>query len=346
MLPSRIVTVGASAGGVESLTALVSSLPPDLDAAVFIVLHISPNFVSSLPQILSKRGPLRAVHPADGERIKSGCIYVAPPDHHLLIEGDRVLVKRGPKENRNRPSVDALFRSAAYAHGARVIGIVLSGALDDGTSGLWSIKRMGGVSIVQDPAESPFDSMPSNALEQVEIDHCLSATEMGALLARLTMETVHKEPHSTDRDRERERMQIEVSVAIDGDALRKGVMEIGHLKPFTCPECQGVLVKLQEGDLTRFRCHTGHAYSASALLSGVMGKIDESYWAVMRSLEEAAMLLDQIGQGLIEEGQTTIAKMFLDRGKAAMEQSRQLREAVLSSGRFSGDSLRFEAGEK
>jgi two-component system chemotaxis response regulator CheB len=291
MLPSRIVTVGASAGGVESLTALVSSLPPDLDAAVFVVLHIPPNLVSSLPQILSKRGPLRAIHPVDGDRIKSGCIYVASPDHHLLIEGERVLVKRGPKENRNRPSVDALFRSAAYAHGARVIGIVLSGALDDGTSGLWSIKRLGGVSIVQDPAESSFDSMPSNALHQVEIDHCLSATEMGALLARLTTEAVRKEPHDAHRDRER--MQIEVSVAIDGDALRKGVMEIGHLTPFTCPECQGVLVKLKEGKLTRFRCHTGHAFTALSLASVQEQVVEEAIWAAVRALHEKESLLTQ-----------------------------------------------------
>ena len=343
MLPSRIVTVGASAGGVESLTALVASLPPDLDAAVLIVLHIPPNLVSTLPQILSQKGPLRAVHPTDGEQIKPGHVYVAPPDQHLLIEADRVLVKRGPKENRNRPSVDALFRSAAYSHGARVIGIVLSGALDDGTSGLWSIKRLGGITIVQDPAESSFDSMPSNALSQVDIDYCLSVHKMGALLSRLTREARPSEPDNAAQDRHR--MHVEVSVAVDGDAFRKGVMEIGQLTPFTCPECQGVLVRLTEGKLTRFRCHTGHAYSASALLSGVMGKIDESYWAVMRSLEEAAMLLEQIGNNLTNEGQGKAAKIFLDRSKAAMEQSRQLRDAVLSTERFSGDSLRFKAGE-
>lgn len=344
MLSGRIITVGASAGGVQSLTALVASLPKDLDAAVFVVLHIPPNMVSSLPQILSKQGALPAIHPSDGDQIKSGIIYVAPPDHHLLVENDRVLVKRGPKENRNRPSIDALFRSAAYSYGAKVIGIVLSGALDDGTSGLWSIKRLGGVSIVQDPSESSFDSMPSNALHQVEIDYCLSASGMGALLSRLTKQAIPEEPHTAETDRRR--MKVEVGVAVDGDAFRKGVMEIGQLTPFTCPECQGVLVKLNEGKLIRYRCHTGHAYSASALLSGVMGKIDESYWAVMRSLEEAAMLLDQVGNSLIDEGQGKAAKMFLERAKAAFDQSRQLREAVLGTERLSGDSLRYQAEGK
>ena len=344
MLPNRIITIGASAGGVQSLTALVASLPTDLDAAVFVVLHIPPNLISTLPQILSQQGPMPAVHPVDGEPIKAGVIYVAPPDHHLMVEADRVLVKRGPKENRNRPSIDALFRSAAYSFGAKAIGIVLSGALDDGTSGLWSIKRLGGISIVQDPAESSFDSMPSSALNQVEVDYCLSAHDMGALLSRLTKEPIREEPHTAEQDRIK--MKLEVSVALDGDAFRKGVMEIGQLTPFTCPECQGVLVKLTEGKLIRYRCHTGHAYSASALLSGVMGKIDESYWSVMRSLEEAAMLLEQIGNSLAAEGQDKAAKIFLDRAETAVTQSRHLRNAVLATERFSGDSLQLKAQEK
>ncbi|SCX95389.1 two-component system, chemotaxis family, response regulator CheB [Nitrosospira sp. Nl5] len=344
MLPARIVTIGASAGGVESLSALVASLPADLDAAIFVVLHIPANFVSTLPEILCKKGPLKAVHPADGDEIERGRIYVAAPDHHLLIEANRVLVTRGPKENRNRPSVDALFRSAAYSHGSRVIGIVLSGALDDGTSGLWSIKRMNGITITQDPTEASFDSMPSSALSQVEIDHCVSVHQMGALLKHLTQQAL-KEP-TYDVANDRRKMGIEVSVAVDGDAFEKGIMDVGPLTPFTCPECQGVLVKLNEGRLNRFRCHTGHAYSTSALLSGVMEKIDESYWAAMRSLEEAAMLLEQTGKDFAKEGENKAAAVFLEHARVATEQSRLLRNTVLSSERFSGDSLLNKAGQK
>ena len=340
----RIVTVGASAGGVESLSALVASLPADLDAAFFVVLHIPPNFVSSLPGILSRAGPLPAFHPRDGDDIRRGQIYVAPPDHHLLIEGNRVLVTRGPKENRNRPSIDALFRSAAYSHGPNVIGIVLSGALDDGTSGLWSIKRMGGIAIAQDPSEASFDSMPASALSQVEIDHCVSAREMGPLLARLTR---GKEPEATmDLTRDKSRIGVEVSVAIDGDAFKKGIMKAGILTPFTCPECHGVLVKLTEGKLSRFRCHTGHAYSSSALLSGIMEKIDESYWEAMRSLEEAAMLLEQAGKSFSEAGENETASLFRSHAQLATEQSRLLRNTILGSRRFSGDSLTDEAERK
>ena len=341
MLPQHIITVGASAGGVESLRGLVSSLPDGLDAAIFVVLHIPPNFVSKLPAILSRTGRLPAVHPEDGEEIRSGHIYVAPPDHHLLIEANRVLVTRGPKENRNRPSVDALFRSAAYNHGSKVIGIVLSGALDDGTSGLWSIKRMGGITIAQDPGEAAFDSMPASALSQVEIDHCLSVYQIGPLLMKIASQPQSKP--AGDYAEDRSRMAIEVSVAMDGDAFKKGIMNCGELTPFTCPECNGVLVKLKEGKIDRFRCHTGHAYSSSALLSGVMEKIDESYWGAMRSLEEAAMLLDETSKSLTDAGQADAAAIFLEQARDAAEQARMLRKTVLSSKRFSADSLIEEA---
>jgi len=164
-MPKRdIVVIGASAGGVYASQDLVASLPEDFDAAIFVVLHVAAHSPSFLPNILKASGALVAVHPNDGEAIASGRIYVAPPDHHLLIEGNRVLVKKGPKENRFRPSIDALFRSAAYTFGPRVIGVVLTGMLNDGTSGMWSVKRLGGVGIIQEPAEALYPSMPASVL--------------------------------------------------------------------------------------------------------------------------------------------------------------------------------------
>jgi two-component system chemotaxis response regulator CheB len=155
-----IIVIGASAGGVEALSDFFSGLPANLEATIFVVLHIPPYSPSSLPVILTRCGHMSASHPKDGEEVRPGQVYIAPPDHHLLVELGRVLIKRGPKENRFRPSVDALFRSAAYAYGRRVIGIVLSGALDDGTSGLWTIKRLGGVAIVQQPEDACVPNMP------------------------------------------------------------------------------------------------------------------------------------------------------------------------------------------
>ncbi|SDT10732.1 two-component system, chemotaxis family, response regulator CheB [Halopseudomonas xinjiangensis] len=333
------VVIGASAGGIPSLLDLVASLPPDLDASLFVVQHVSPNYRSALPELLNKNGPFRAVHPTDGDRIALRTIYVAPPDHHMLIDGDQVLVKRGPKENRFRPSIDALFRSAGYSHGQRVIGIVLSGALDDGTSGLWSVKRLGGVTVVQTPAEAEFDGMPLSALEQVDIDHCVPARAIGKLLKTLA------EQHSTasvdmpEDDPDRRRAGLETRIAEDADAFQKGIMEAGKLTPFTCPSCHGVLVQIDEGSISRYRCHTGHAYSRTALLSEIVQKVEETYWIAMRSLEEAAMLLDHTADSLGRIGKPEQAEWFRSEAKAAESESRELRDNLLRRRQFSGSNL-------
>lgn len=276
-------------------------------------------------------------HPLGNERIKTGHIYVAPPDHHLLIEGDHVVSTRGPKENRNRPSIDALFRSAAYYYRDNAIGIVLSGALDDGTSGLWNIKRMGGIAITQELSECAFDSMPSSALSQVDIDYSLSAFRMGQLLHRLIEERNRMMPKNVSQAHQE--MGLEVSIAIGDDAFEKGIMEAGPPSPFACPECHGVMMEITEGKRTRYRCHTGHAYSSSALLSEVMETVDESYSKAMRGLEEAAMLLEKAGAELQDAGQSDAATLFRAEAQKAREQADKIKATVLSSKRYSGDSL-------
>ncbi|MDP9364956.1 MAG: chemotaxis protein CheB, partial [Chloroflexota bacterium] len=183
MAGRNIVVVGASAGGVEALVNLVRGIPANLPVAVFVVLHVPANATSLLPQILTRAGLLPAAHATDGAPIVHGQIVVAPPDHHLLIERDGIRLSRGPRENRSRPAVDPLFRSAARAFGPRAVGVVLSGSLDDGTSGLAAIKARGGVGIVQDPAEAVFPSMPLSAIEHVAVDHRLPASQIGPLLA-------------------------------------------------------------------------------------------------------------------------------------------------------------------
>lgn len=193
-----IVVVGASAGGVETLVKLVEKLPADLPASVFVVLHIPAQNPSLMPEILSRSGRLKAVHPRDGEAIQQGCIYIAPPDLHLLVEQGHVHLLRGPKENRHRPAIDPLFRSAAAAYGPRVVGVVLTGSLDDGTAGLLAIKRLGGIAIVQDPADALYPSMPLNALEHVNVDYKLPVSEIGPLIAHLAYEPVGKELPTTD----------------------------------------------------------------------------------------------------------------------------------------------------
>jgi two-component system chemotaxis response regulator CheB len=194
LLPGHdIIVIGASSGGIESLIEVVAGLPQDLSAAIFVVLHVSPQSKSELPAILSRAGPLPAAHAKDDETIAPGRIYVAPPDLHLLLNSERVRLVRGPKENNTRPAVDPLFRSAALAFGPRVVGVVLSGSLDDGTAGLIAVKKRGGVAIVQDPADAVFPDMPRNAMEAVDVDHCLPKSEIAAVLARLSREPAKKE---------------------------------------------------------------------------------------------------------------------------------------------------------
>ena len=345
MFSSRVVVVGASAGGVASLIELVRQLPADLPAAVLVVQHLAPHHPSDLPSILSRAGALEAVHPVDGETLRDARIYVAPPDRHLLIEDHHIAVKRGPKENRFRPSVDALFRAAAYTFGERAIGVVLSGALDDGTSGLWSIKRLGGVTIVQDPADAQFDSMPVSALEQVEIDHIVAAGAMGKLISALIAAPAAQASDKSDDD-VRKRLALETSISANGDAFAKGVTDLGDYTPFTCPECEGVLIRVKEGRNVRFRCHTGHGLSREALLYGVVEKVEMRYWDVMRSLEEAVMLLEEMGHTLDTNGESRAASRFRDNAKKAARESRQVRDLVLGDDALGGDTLLEDAARR
>ena len=219
-----IIVIGASAGGIEALIELFSVLPQDLPAAVFVVCHLSPQSEGVLPAALSRNGNLRAVNATDREQIIPGRVYVAPPDHHLLVEPGFVRVTQGPKENRFRPAIDPLFRSAAYAYGPRVIGVVLTGALDDGTAGLWAIKERGGLAIVQDPDDALFPSMPLSALTNVQVDYRVPLSEIAPLLVRLVSEPAGEEEVQAMSDN----MGIEVKVAAEDKLSDMGGRETGR----------------------------------------------------------------------------------------------------------------------
>lgn len=340
-----IIVIGASAGGVTALKDFVKTLPADFQGTIFIVLHVPSHSESHLPSILSKAGPLKAVHPQDGDFIKSGIIYIAPSDHHLLLEEGRILVKKGPRENRFRPSIDALFRSAAYVYRQRVIGIILSGFLNDGTSGLWTVKQLGGMTLVQDPGDAEQAHLPVNVLEYVKPDFVVNASDMGNIIAEYAKKPNHEKLKLSEN--ELERLEKEIIIATRDNAFEMGIMNWGKLTPFTCPECHGALIKLVEGNMLRYRCHTGHAYTASSLLAEVTESIESTLWQAMRGMEEMNMLLKNIGDHYEEIDNSNAAALFRAKAKEGAEKARVIHDSVFRSQHYSED-LRFnrDKGER
>jgi two-component system chemotaxis response regulator CheB len=248
-VPNRdIVAIGASAGGVEALIQICEQPPADLPAAVFVVLHTPPYAVSRLPRILARSGPLPAAHAVDGEPIEAGRVYVAPPDRHLLLRPGRVELSRGPRENHARPAVDPLFRSAARAYGPRVVGVVLSGALYDGSAGLMAIKARGGAAVVQDPVEAVVAGMPRSALRYVAADHVLPAAAIAPMLDRLAREPVAEGGAAAMADEQEPiREVIRHDIADQARDERPGEVTI-----YTCPDCGGAMWQAEANPPVRF----------------------------------------------------------------------------------------------
>lgn len=321
------MVIGTSSGGVEALRRLAGDLPPDLPAALFVVMHVPEWAPSGLPGILSRAGPLKAVHPEDGDRIEKGRIYVAPPDFHLLVERGRVRLARGPKENRYRPAVDTLFRTAALAYGPRVVGVVLSGALNDWTAGLQAVKQRGGVAVVQDPGDALFSGMPESALEYVGADHCLPMEKIAPLLVRLSGEPAKEEgvyPVPDDMELESRIAGLDPT-AIDSDERP------GELSRFTCPECSGPLYEIQSGDLVRFRCRVGHAFTAESMLYDKYDEVEKALYAALNTLEESALMADRLAARSHEHQHGHAATRFERRAEDARQQARIIRQ-VLTEG--------------
>jgi two-component system chemotaxis response regulator CheB len=328
-MPDRdIVVVGASAGGVEALTSLVGSLPGDLPASLFVILHVPATGSSALPDILTRHGPLPASHAKDGEPLEQRRIYVAPPDHHLLLRAGHVHLSRGPRENGHRPAVDPLFRSAAWEHAARVVGVVLSGALDDGTAGLLAIKSRGGVAIVQQPEEALYPGMPLNAIEHVHVDHVLPATAIADALTRLAAEPAMQPASPAPSD-----MKLEVDVErFSMEALKSG--NPGRPSAFSCPDCNGVLWEIQDGGLVRFRCRVGHAWSPESLITQQSEALEAALWVALRSLEERAALARRLAEPARRRGHRITATRWQEQAQEAQQAARLVRQLLLERGSF------------
>jgi len=286
-----IVVVGASAGGVEALKTFFQRLPSDLPAAIFIVLHVWPSAKSFLPEILQRVSPLRIGHAVDGDRIEYGRVYIAPPDLHLFVEQGQVRIRRGPRENRCRPAINPLFRSAASAYGPRVIGVILSGTMDDGSAGLWAVAQGGGVTIVQNPQTAAFSEMPQSALDAVEVTHVAELEDIPGLIAKHAREKVSFNIHPSlpdlvklnDASAKMEPMEMEID-------------KFGKRSVYGCPECGGALWEIKEGGQLSFRCHVGHAYSGKSLREEQDTVLEQSLWSALRALVESADLDERLAQ--------------------------------------------------
>lgn len=308
-----IIVVGASAGGVEALVKFVSKLPENLAASVFVVLHIPPRNPSMMPAILSRASSLPATHPTDGTHIKRGHIYIASPDHHLLLEEGHIRVIRGPKENRHRPAVDPLFRSAAVVYGPRVIGVVLTGALDDGTAGLLAIKQQGGIAVVQDPNDAIYPSMPRSAIEHVEVDYVLPLADITSQIVSLVdMEVDTTMEHPVPED-----MQNELRLAKLDLSHQKDDNRVGTPSQYSCPECGGVLWEIQDGELLRFRCRVGHAFSIDSMMDEQSDAVEEAMWTALKVLEEQVSISRKMAAHARQNGRAWMAQRFEARQKEA-----------------------------
>ncbi len=269
MTKRNIIAIGASAGGFEAIQKLASAFPPDLAAAVFITQHQAGRSEGILPEILNRAGPLLALHPWEETAIEMGRIYVAPPDYHLILTRDTVLVGHGPKENMQRPCINTMFRSAAAAHGPSVAGVLLTGLLDDGAAGLWDIQQKGGATVVQDPKEAAYPSMPQSAIRGLNVQYILRLAEMAPLLSRLTMGDGNTQSSA--------------------DAIELTDETVSQM----CPECGGVMKLYKLGRLYEYRCHVGHRLGLKTMIAEKSGLVERSVWAAIAQSQELVTLLEQ-----------------------------------------------------
>ena len=312
-----VVVIGTSAGGVEALIQLVGALPADLPAPVFIVLHIGSH-KSDLPWLLDRLGGLPAIHASDGEHFVPGRIYVAPPDHHMVIEDDHISLTKGPRENWARPAIDPLFRSAAAVYGADTIGIILTGGLNDGTAGLYEVAGAGGVTIVQDPAEATNPSMPQSALDHVAVDHCLPLAEIAELLVSLLQSRIADQ---AGRPTELPKNQPQEG-ELDAEFTQNPPITV------TCPDCGGALRRKELGSLTQFACHIGHIYTAEVMLAAQFLTLERFIEAAMRSLGERAELCRQMAEKVRPDDLKHIETLWGAAMREAHERAEPLREML------------------
>ena len=317
-----IIVVGASAGGLHGVVELSAQLPADLNAAVFVVIHMSHSFdSSSLIKRIGEYSGLRCKIAEHGEMIQMGYLYLAVSDKHLLVKDEKILLARGPVENRWRPSIDTLFRSAAAAYNSRVIGVILSSLLQGGTAGMTAIKKSGGTCIVQYPAQAEYPDMPNSVLENVAVDYCVPLHEIGTIIKEATKDGIPK-PHIVPQIVKAE-SEIAERTIVDMDILK----DIGTHTVFTCPDCGGGLWQLKNDNFTRYRCHTGHVYTQEEFERKHKEALESTLWVALRMLEERKQLMEKMSREETSKGWIQQAERKMERAielKSHIDRLKQL----------------------
>jgi two-component system, chemotaxis family, protein-glutamate methylesterase/glutaminase len=318
-----VIVIGGSAGGVEAVTRLARGLPADFPAALLVAIHCGPDGPGWLAEILDAAGPLPAVIAEEGQPLERGRIHVAPPDRHLLVAGDHLHVRRGPRENRSRPAIDPLFRSAAVSCSTRVIGVVLSGMLNDGSSGLRAVKRCGGLAVVQDPRDAAYPDMPRNALIYADVDHVLPLAGLAPLLARLAAS-----PRPPPLVEAPEEIRIEALIAAQELTVMPDQHNFGPLSSLGCPDCHGIMQEIREGGLVRYRCHTGHAFTLEVLRLAQGEAWERTLYAAMRAQQEQEMLCRRLAEEARGRGEARSEADFQRRAWDYQEGAGLIRQLV------------------
>jgi two-component system chemotaxis response regulator CheB len=300
----EIIAIGGSAGSLTALTEIVRAMPAGCPAAVFVVIHIPSHQKSHLAEVLASNGTFPATQVTDSQPIRYRRIYVAPPDSHMLIENGRVFPWRGPKEDGHRPAINPLFRSVAESYGSRAVGVILSGALEDGSAGLWRIKQRGGLAVVQDPRSAAVRDMPESVLKYVEADHILNSQEIGPLLLRLSCDS------TGDRGA--------------ASVMNKDSMETKVLLEARCPDCQGPLSEVRYGTVHEFRCLVGHSYSPQNILQAHSETEENAVWSAVAAIEESITLMRRIMPHL----PPTAAKRLEGQIEKRLELAREARRII------------------
>lgn len=327
-----VLAIGTSAGGVEALVFLARNFPRAFPAAVLVTIHLPGHSRSVLDEILSEAGPLPAAFAETGDTVRQGRIYIAPPNRHLLLEGDRIALGEGPRENNSRPAIDPMLRSAAVCCASRTVGVVLTGTLGDGASGLWAVRQGGGIAVVQDPTDAAFAEMPLTALNKAAPDHVVGLAEMPSLLDKLV-----RLPAGETKPLPRN-VEYEVEIAKTGRSAMKDIDSIGRRSVLACPDCGGVMWEIYEGEVSHYRCHVGHTYTSEVMSVALDENLRRALASALRALEERVALASKLYSDATRRGHKLLASNWAEKKREYENEMDVIRTSIRNVDRLAADA--------